>query len=138
MIKERSLFVNLSIPLLLTFLGFLFLASFTFQNKNYQHSLPYYLSTSLSNSIFSISFNNEEIKNFNAIDSSESGKLNSDKGFYKFSDKPNLNNSKESIKDHFGYMVSHGFIAYIKTSKFFFGSLGDINSIKVTFDQYNV
>lgn len=120
------------------FISFVFVLSYFFQNKNYQNSVPYYISASMSNNIFNISFDEDEVYDFNWIGFSKDeeyevveGLYNNEKGAYKFSEIPQTILDGDSIKKRFGYMFSYGFIAYIKMAKAILPNFGDLNAIIV-------
>ena len=126
---RKKIIINLMLVSL--FVTLVCVASLFFQNKNYQHSLPYYLSSSLSNNIFNIRFNEIEVNDFNSISFSKTGQYNKEKGGYKFSEISQTIHDRDSIKEHFGYMISYGFLAYIKMAKAILPDFGDLNAIIV-------
>lgn len=116
---KKIIFINILI---------LIIGLFSF-NKTYQHALPYYISASNNYSFGEMpKYNSEEIKIFN---DGNSGVYSVSKGLYTFSNNPKLH-TKSEIIDHFGYAFSHGFVIYIKICRFFFGWLGDLNSLIIT------
>lgn len=102
-----------------------------YHNPNYQNALVYYLSASTAPlSLSSIKFSSSEISHYQFLDNEDSGLISMRKYQYKFHESGKEASSIE-IANGFGYVVSIGFLAYVKLTKFIFNSFGDVQGIVI-------
>ena len=110
--------------------------TYLFSNEKHQGALPYYLSASLNEiSLSSVSFSEEEtllFKSYNIKDAQGDLPATNGPNYFKFSQKSSIPATAAETISKFGYIVSVGFLLYLKFLRFFFAwmpSIGDITMV---------
>ena len=131
-IKKYTSRTNLLLPICAVITSIIF--SYLFFNGGHQEVLAYYLSASLNDlSLTGLSFSNEEAQVFNRLAGVDITKLNHAKLNYIFKQPGNPATIPE-IVEHFGYLVSIGFLIYLKILRVCFGwitFIGDVPMVLI-------